>query len=51
VTVSSFSLREKVGMRGLKSKKPYYPLTLTLSLRERELAHFRLKHLANQDRS
>jgi hypothetical protein len=31
--LGSFSPREKVGMRGLNSKKPYCPLTLALSLR------------------
>jgi hypothetical protein len=31
MVVSSFSLWEKVGMRGLKSKNLVYPLTLDLS--------------------
>jgi hypothetical protein len=46
MTVGSFSLREKAGMRGLKSLID--SLTLTLSLRERGSADFWLKHHANQ---
>ena len=35
---------------GIKKQKSLIdPLTLTLSLGERGSAHFRLKHLANQD--
>jgi hypothetical protein len=43
-TFCSFSLREKVGMRGSIRKMPYFnPLTLALSRRERGLKPLLLK--------